>query len=118
MTITNRIARWGGARLSRRMARSLPWLGAVIAVATAASTIRRKGVISGTLDTGLNSVPFVGAAKNAVELMRGRDFFPDRFGPGLNRPRYQPRDPVTRRHPQPAADLQHRDSSRSGTDLE
>ncbi len=74
------------------MARSLPWLGAVIAVATAASTIRRKGVISGTLDTGLNAIPLVGAAKNAVELLRGRDFFPDRYGASndANRPRYQP----------------------------
>lgn len=80
MTITHRVARWGGARLSRRLARSLPWVGAAVAVATVASTIRRKGVISGTLDTGLNAIPFVGAAKNAVEMARGRDFFPDRYG--------------------------------------
>lgn len=81
MTMTNRLARWGSARLSQRVARSLPWLGAVIAIATVASTMRRKGVISGTLDTGLNAVPFVGAAKNVVEVARGRDFFPDRYGP-------------------------------------
>lgn len=81
MTITNRVARWGSARLSRRVARSLPWLGAAIAIATVASTMRRKGLISGALDTGLNAVPFVGAAKNVVEVARGRDFFPDRYGP-------------------------------------
>ena len=39
-----------------------------------------KGVVSGTLDTGLNAVPFVGALKNIAEVMRGRDFFPDRYG--------------------------------------
>ena len=33
-------------------------------------------------DTGLNALPFVGAAKNAIEVVRGRDFFPDRYGPG------------------------------------
>jgi hypothetical protein len=55
-------------------------VGAVIAIATVASTIRRKGVISGTLDTGLNAIPMVGAAKNIVEMARGRDFFPDRYG--------------------------------------
>lgn len=87
MTITHRIARWGSARISHRVARSLPWIGAAIAVATAASTIRRKGVISGTIDTGLNAIPFVGAAKNVVELARGRDFFPDRYG---LKPRYLP----------------------------
>lgn len=67
--------------MSRRMARSLPWIGVVIAAATVMSAIRRKGVISGALDTGLNAVPFLGATKNAVEVMRGRDFFPDRYGP-------------------------------------
>jgi hypothetical protein len=83
MTIAHRITSWGGARLSRRVSRSLPLLGAAIAVVTVASTLRRKGVISGTLDTGLNAVPFVGAAKNLIEVVRGRDFFPDRYGPGV-----------------------------------
>jgi hypothetical protein len=66
------------------MSRSLPVIGAAIAVVTLASAMRRKGVISGALDSMLNAVPFVGAAKNAVEVVRGRDFFPDRFGPGVN----------------------------------
>jgi hypothetical protein len=79
MRLANHLARWGGARLSQRLARSAPWIGGVIAVATVFSTIRRKGVISGTLDTGLNAIPMIGAAKNMVEVIRGRDFFPDRF---------------------------------------
>ena len=83
--MTQRMARWGGARLSRRLSRSLPWVGGAIALATVAATIRRKGVISGVLDTGLNAVPFVGAAKNVLEVARGRDFFPDRYGPTVAR---------------------------------
>ena len=86
MTMTRRITSWGGARLSRRVSRSLPWIGAAIAIVTIASTMRRKGVISGALDTGLNAVPFVGAAKNVLEVVRGRDFFPDRYGPGVTPP--------------------------------
>ena len=86
MTMTQRIARWGGARLSRRVSRSLPWIGAAVAIVTVASTMRRKGVISGVLDTGLNAVPFVGAAKNVLEVARGRDFFPDRYGPRVTPP--------------------------------
>jgi hypothetical protein len=62
-------------------------VGGAIALATVASTIRRKGVISGTIDTGLNAIPLVGAAKNVIELARGRDFFPDRYGV---KPRYVP----------------------------
>lgn len=65
--------------MSRRVARALPWVGAAVAVVTVVSAMRKKGVISGTLDTGLNAIPFVGAAKTVVELARGRDFFPDRY---------------------------------------
>lgn len=71
--------------MSKRMARSLPWVGALVGAATIVSAMRRKGVISGALDTGLNAVPFLGMTKNAVEVMRGRDFFPDRYGPGVTR---------------------------------
>ena len=74
----NRLTRWGGARLSRRVSRSIPILGAAIAAATVVATMRRKGLISGALDTGLNALPGIGAAKNVIELARGRDFFPDR----------------------------------------
>jgi hypothetical protein len=78
MATTDRLVRWGGARLSRRISRSVPWIGGAIALATVVSTMRRKGFFGGVLDTGLNAIPFVGAAKNTVELVRGRDFFPDR----------------------------------------
>jgi hypothetical protein len=78
MAISNRLARWGTARLSRRMSRSIPILGAAIAAATVVATMRRKGLISGALDTGLNAMPGIGAAKNVIEIARGRDFFPDR----------------------------------------
>ena len=78
MAATDRLVRWGGARLSRRLSRSVPWIGGAIAVATVVSTMRRKGFFGGMMDTGLNALPFVGAAKNTVELVRGRDFFPDR----------------------------------------
>jgi hypothetical protein len=85
MTISHRLTRWGGARLSRRLSRSLPILGAAIAAATVVATMRRKGVISGALDTGLNALPGIGAAKNVIEVARGRDFFPDRERPPLRR---------------------------------
>jgi hypothetical protein len=56
----------------------MPWIGTAIALATVVGTMRRKGFFGGAFDTGLNAVPFVGAAKNIAEVARGRDFFPDR----------------------------------------
>jgi hypothetical protein len=60
------------------MSRSMPLIGTAIALATVAATMKRKGFFGGILDTGLNAIPFVGAAKNTVELVRGRDLIPDR----------------------------------------
>ena len=56
----------------------MPVVGGLIALATVVGTMRRKGVIGGAFDTGINAVPFVGAMKNVAEMVRGRDFFPDR----------------------------------------
>ena len=78
MSIGDHLARYGGMRLSKRLRRSMPIIGTAIAVATVVATVRRKGLVSGSLDTGLNAMPFVGAIKNAIEVARGRDFFPDR----------------------------------------
>ena len=57
--------------------RSLPWLGFAVALATLGAAVRRKGVSRGALDTALDMMPIVGALKNALEVVRGRDFFPD-----------------------------------------
>jgi hypothetical protein len=56
----------------------MPIMGAAIGLATLAATMRRKGIVRGVLDTGLNAMPLLGAAKAVVEVARGRDLFPDR----------------------------------------
>jgi hypothetical protein len=63
------------------MSRAMPWVGAAIAIATLAATMKRKGFLRGALDTSLNAVPVVGTAKTILEVARGRDFFPDRPAP-------------------------------------
>lgn len=74
-------ARWGGARFGRRIAKSIPFVGAVVVLATVAGTMRRKGAVGGLADSGLNAIPYLGALKNVVEVVRGEDFFPDRTPP-------------------------------------
>jgi hypothetical protein len=74
---TKQLARWGAVRTARRMSRSVPLIGAALAVLALGAAIRRKGVLGGSVDTALNAVPFVGAAKNMIEMVRG-DFIPDK----------------------------------------
>jgi hypothetical protein len=77
MNIQN-ATRFGQVRLAQRVGRSLPWVGAAIALYALGSAIRQKGLFGGTVDTALNAVPFVGGVKNAAEVIRGRDFIRDR----------------------------------------
>ena len=78
MGIVQRTVRYGQRRLVRKMVRAVPYLGGVVAVLTLGSAMRRKGAVHGAVDTALDMIPFVGGAKTVAEVMRGRDFFPDR----------------------------------------
>ena len=78
MARTTPLRNYAGRKIARRLARSIPWIGAAIALVTLGSAIRRKGLLRGTLHSGLDAIPFVGGAKNLAELARGRDFLPDK----------------------------------------
>lgn len=78
MAHTRPVRSYAGKKLARRLTRSIPYIGAVIALATLASAIRRKGVVRGAIHSGLDAIPFVGGAKNLAEVVRGRDFLPDK----------------------------------------
>ena len=78
MARTTQLSSYAGRKIARRLARSIPWIGAAIALVTLGSAIRRKGLLRGTVHSGLDAIPFVGGAKNLAELARGRDFFPDK----------------------------------------
>ena len=78
MTIPQQALRYGQRRVTRRLTRALPWIGTAVALATLASTLRRKGFVRGAADSALNAIPVVGGLKGLAEIARGRDFFPDR----------------------------------------
>jgi hypothetical protein len=80
MTTTQRILRYGQRRLLRKMLRTVPYLGGLVAVATLGSAMRRKGAVRGAVHTVLDMIPYVGGAKIVAETVRGRDFFPDKAG--------------------------------------
>jgi len=78
MSITRQAIQYGERRIARRMLRSVPWLGGIVAIATLGAAIRRKGVFRGAIDTALDFIPFIGGMKNAAEIVRGRDLIGDR----------------------------------------
>lgn len=80
MSISRQAVQYGQRRMTRKLIRAVPFVGAVVAAATLMRAVRRKGMVGGTMDTVLDFIPFVGGAKNAAEIVRGRDFIADRHG--------------------------------------
>jgi hypothetical protein len=78
MTVARQISQYARGRILRRLARSMPWIGAVVAIAAVGTAVRSKGLFGGVVDTALDAVPGVGAVKNAIEAVRGRDFIRDK----------------------------------------
>lgn len=77
VSVKRKLLRAGGWQVVKRGARSLPFGGTFIVLALVGSDIRKKGIVRGLVNSGLDAIPVFGLAKNAVELVRG-DFLPDR----------------------------------------
>ena len=78
MAVSRHLRQYAERRLTRKLYRSVPWIGGVLALLTVGRAIRRKGFLGGTVDTALDFIPFVGGAKNLAEAGRGRDFIRDK----------------------------------------
>jgi hypothetical protein len=75
--LKKRLLRAGGWQVAKRLARSVPFGGTAVVIVLVGSDIKNKGLLKGLANSGIDAIPFVGLAKNAVELFRG-DFIPDR----------------------------------------
>jgi hypothetical protein len=90
MASSNRVGRWAGRKLVRRIGKSVPIIGTAVAVAYLAHSVRRKGWFGGLAHTALDVIPIVGAVKNGIELFTD-DWFPDLVTPGNDAPRARSR---------------------------
>ena len=67
MGIAKQLKKYASRRMTRRLYRSVPWIGGVFALLTLGRAVRGKGLLGGTVDTALDFIPFVGSAKNLAE---------------------------------------------------
>ncbi len=67
----------GGWQVVRRVAKSIPYIGSVLAIGLVGHDIKKKGLFRGVLNSGLDAIPIIGTVKNVAELVRG-DFIPDK----------------------------------------
>ena len=80
-TIKRKLLHAGGWQVAKRLAKTIPFGGTAVVVALVGTDIKRKGVAKGLLNSSIDAIPFVGLAKNAVELFTG-DFIPDKQAKG------------------------------------
>ncbi len=78
MAVSKQVAQYAQRRVTKRLLRTVPFLGALVALVTLGRAIRRKGLVGGSVDTALDFAPVVSGIKNAAEIVRGRDFIRDR----------------------------------------
>lgn len=83
-SLTRKIVHAGGWQVAKRVAKSIPGAGTALAIGLVGLDIKRKGVVKGIVNSGLDAIPFVGLAKNAVEFFTG-DFLPDKEPKNNNR---------------------------------
>jgi hypothetical protein len=76
-SIGKKLAHAGGWQIAKRVAKSIPPFGTVLAIGLVGLDIKNKGLVKGVVNSGIDAIPFVGLAKNAVELFTG-DFIPDK----------------------------------------
>ncbi len=75
--LTRKLIHAGGWQVVRRLARAVPFGGTAMAVVLVRSDVRKKGFVKGVANAGIDAIPLVGLAKNAVELFTG-DLIPDK----------------------------------------
>ena len=76
-TLTRKVIHAGGWQVAKRAAKMIPFGGTLVAVGLVGHDIKKKGVIRGVINSGLDAIPVLGFAKNAVELVTG-DFIADK----------------------------------------
>lgn len=76
-SLKRKLVHAGGWTVAKRVAKSIPYVGTAMAIGLVGYDIKRKGVVKGVLNSGLDAIPFVGTGKNVIEFFIG-DWFSDK----------------------------------------
>ena len=80
-SLKRKLVHAGGWTVAKRVAKSIPYVGTAMAIGLGGYDIKRKGVVKGVLNAGIDAIPFVGLGKNIVEFFTG-DLLPDKTTDG------------------------------------
>ncbi len=61
----------GGWQIAKRIAKSVPYVGSAMAIGLVGYNVKKKGLVRGVVDSGLDAIPLVGTVKNVTEFFTG-----------------------------------------------
>lgn len=85
-SLKRKLVHAGGWQMAKRVAKMVPFGGTAIAVGLVGHDIKKKGLVRGVVNSGIDAIPVVGLVKNGVELFIG-DLFPDKNHAGKSHKR-------------------------------
>ncbi|HEX8249087.1 MAG TPA: hypothetical protein VF599_12990 [Pyrinomonadaceae bacterium] len=80
-SLKRKVVEKGGWVAAKRIGKAIPYVGTALAIGLVGYDIKRKGVVYGVINSGLDAIPFVGLGKNVIEFFTG-DLLPDKEGKG------------------------------------
>ena len=85
-SVKRKLLHAGGWQVAKRVAKMVPFGGTAVAIGLVGHDIKKKGLIKGVVNSGIDAIPVVGLVKNGVELVTG-DLIPDKEDSGRARKR-------------------------------
>ena len=76
-SLKRKVAEAGGWQVAKRVAKQVPVVGSILAIGLVGYDIKKKGVVKGVINSGLDAIPIVGTGKNIIEFFTG-DFLSDK----------------------------------------
>lgn len=61
----------GGWQIAKRVAKSVPYVGSVMAIGLVGYNVKKKGIFRGVIDSSIDAIPIVGTVKNVTEFFTG-----------------------------------------------
>ena len=76
-SLKRKVVEAGGWQVAKRVAKQLPVVGSLLTIGLVGYDIKKKGVVKGVINSGLDAIPIIGTGKNIVEFFTG-DLLPDK----------------------------------------
>jgi hypothetical protein len=70
-SLKRKVINAGGWQVAKRVAKSLPYVGSAMAIGLVGFNVKKKGLVRGVIDSGLDAIPIVGTVKNVTEFFTG-----------------------------------------------